>query len=113
MKQQSIQPLIAIQTSNRQYHYLIKTFTVAVVDILSFICLQKNSAVPLEEPMANDDPVAANQEMQVESWKINLSLFSFTQRPIPNRQKHDSQMICYRCCHTTSRGSTTCIMCCD
>uniref|UniRef100_A0A3Q3EFV6 Uncharacterized protein n=1 Tax=Labrus bergylta TaxID=56723 RepID=A0A3Q3EFV6_9LABR len=112
MKQQSIQPLIAIQTSNRQYHYLIKTFTVAVVDILSFICLQKNSAVPsfvrefcqnLEEPMANDDPVAANQEMQVESWK----------RPIPNRQKHDSQMICYRCCHTTSRGSTTCIMCCD
>uniref|UniRef100_A0A3Q3EER6 Hepcidin n=1 Tax=Labrus bergylta TaxID=56723 RepID=A0A3Q3EER6_9LABR len=83
------------------YHLL--TFTVAVVDILSFICLQKNSAVPLEEPMANDDPVAANQEMQVESWK----------RPIPNRQKHDSQMICYRCCHTTSRGSTTCIMCCD
>nr|AMS34833.1 hepcidin [Scatophagus argus] len=76
----------------------MKTFSVAVVVavVLTFICLQESSAVPvteeqeLEQPVSNDNPVAAHEEMSVESWKM----------PYHNRQKRNPAgcRFCCGCC---------------
>uniref|UniRef100_A0A669CG50 Hepcidin-like n=1 Tax=Oreochromis niloticus TaxID=8128 RepID=A0A669CG50_ORENI len=57
----------------------MKTFSVAVAVavVLTFICVQQSSAVPvteqeqeLEEPMSMDYPAAAHEEASVDSWKM-------------------------------------------
>ncbi|XP_068179570.1 hepcidin-1 [Antennarius striatus] len=50
------------------------SIAVAVTLVLAFICILESSAVPLagvqelEEAGSNDTPVAAHQEMSMESW---------------------------------------------
>ncbi|XP_039868630.1 hepcidin-like isoform X2 [Simochromis diagramma] len=56
----------------------MKTFSVAVAVavVLTFICVQQSSAVPvteeqeLEEPMSMDYPAAAQEQILVDSWKL-------------------------------------------
>nr|ACF49395.1 hepcidin isoform 2 [Oplegnathus fasciatus]ACF49397.1 hepcidin isoform 4 [Oplegnathus fasciatus]ACF49399.1 hepcidin isoform 2 [Oplegnathus fasciatus]ACF49401.1 hepcidin isoform 4 [Oplegnathus fasciatus] len=86
----------------------MKTFSVAVAVavVLTFICLQESSAVSvteqqvqeLEEPMSNDNPAAAHEEMSEESWKM----------PYNNRQKRGFK--CKFCCGCCRRG--VCGLCC-
>nr|AEM60416.1 hepcidin isoform 6 [Oplegnathus fasciatus] len=77
---------------------------VAVAVVLTFICLQESSAVSvtevqeLEEPMSNDNPVAAHEEMSEESWKM----------PYNNRQKRG--ITCRFCCGCCRRD--VCGPCC-
>nr|AEK98543.1 hepcidin [Miichthys miiuy] len=72
------------------------SIAVAVTLVLAFICILESSAVPftgvqeLEEAGSNDTPVAAHQEMSMESWMI------------PNlvRQKRQSNIsLCRYCCN--------------
>uniref|UniRef100_UPI0037E88CCB hepcidin-like n=1 Tax=Semicossyphus pulcher TaxID=241346 RepID=UPI0037E88CCB len=74
----------------------MKTFSVAVVvaAVLTFICIQESSAVPvtevqeLEEPMSSDNPVAEQEETSEDSWKMPY-----------NRQKRGIDCrICCNCC---------------
>ncbi|XP_068616695.1 hepcidin-1 [Brachionichthys hirsutus] len=50
------------------------SIAVAVTLVLAFICILESSAVPfarvqeLEEAGSNDTPVAAHQEMSMDSW---------------------------------------------
>ncbi|XP_074510823.1 hepcidin-like [Sebastes fasciatus] len=84
----------------------MKTFSVAVAVavVLAFICIQESSAFPfagvqeLEEPMSNDNPVAAeHEETSVDSLKM----------PYNNREKRDTlpdilidilHDLCWPCC---------------
>ncbi|KAK9513362.1 hypothetical protein VZT92_026899 [Zoarces viviparus] len=87
----------------------MKTFSVAVAVavVLTFICIQQSSAVPitevqeLEEPMSIDDPVAEHEETSVDSWKM----------PYNNREKRGTQGKC-RCSHCCSSCSSSCKNCC-
>ncbi|KAK9513364.1 hypothetical protein VZT92_026902 [Zoarces viviparus] len=80
----------------------MKTFSVAVAVavVLTFICIQQSSAVPitevqeLEEPMSIDDP-AEHAEMPEESQQV----------PINIRQK---RQICNPYCYKNSLGEITC-----
>uniref|UniRef100_A0A669F3C5 Hepcidin n=1 Tax=Oreochromis niloticus TaxID=8128 RepID=A0A669F3C5_ORENI len=63
----------------------MKTFSaaVAVAVVLTFICVQQSSAVPvtevrLEEPMSMDYPAAAPEQILVDSWK---KLYNTIHRP--------------------------------
>uniref|UniRef100_A0A8C9XAW1 Hepcidin n=1 Tax=Sander lucioperca TaxID=283035 RepID=A0A8C9XAW1_SANLU len=55
----------------------MKTFSVAVAVavVLTFICIQQSSAVPvtevqeLEEPMTTENPIAEYEATSMESWK--------------------------------------------
>ncbi|XP_070767430.1 hepcidin-like [Enoplosus armatus] len=84
----------------------MKTFSVAVAVavVLTFICLQESSAVPvtemqeLEEPMSNDNPVAAQDETSVDSWQM----------PYNNREKRGIK--CRFCCGCCTPG--ICGVCC-
>lgn len=72
------------------------SIAVAVTLVLAFICILESSAVPfsgvqeLEEAGSDDTPVAAHQEMSMESWKMpNLA-----------RQKRQSHLsLCQYCCN--------------
>ncbi|XP_029306823.1 hepcidin-like [Cottoperca gobio] len=84
----------------------MKTFSVAVAVavMLTFICIQESSAVPvtevqeLEEPMSNDSPVTEHEETSVDSWKM----------PYNNRQKRGVK--CKFCCGCCTPG--VCGLCC-
>ncbi|XP_062277951.1 hepcidin-like [Scomber scombrus] len=84
----------------------MKTFSVAVAVavVLTFICIQQSSAVPvteaqeMEEMMSNDSPVAANEETSEDSWMM----------PYNNRQKRGSK--CRFCCGCCTPG--ICEVCC-
>ncbi|XP_068179759.1 hepcidin-like [Antennarius striatus] len=85
----------------------MKTFSVvvAVAIMLVFICIQESSAVPvseiqeLEEPLSNDHPVAPQEEMSDDSWKMPY-----------NRQKRNPAG-CKFCCNCCPRMSG-CGFCC-
>ncbi|XP_029307307.1 hepcidin-like [Cottoperca gobio] len=81
----------------------MKTFSVAVAVavVLTFICIQESSAVPvtevqeLEEPMSNDSPVTEHEETSVDSWKM----------PYNNRQKRGADCeFCCGCCDFSGCG---------
>nr|AAU00798.1 hepcidin 5 precursor [Acanthopagrus schlegelii] len=84
----------------------MKTFSVAVAVavVLTFICIQESSAVPvtevqeLEEPMSNDNPVAAHEETSVDSWKM------------PYDSRHNRAIKCKFCCGCCIPG--VCGLCC-
>ncbi|XP_029307315.1 hepcidin-like [Cottoperca gobio] len=84
----------------------MKTFSVAVAVavVLTLICIQESSAVPvtevqeLEEPMSNDSPVTEHEETSVDSWKM----------PYNNRQKRGVK--CKFCCGCCTPG--VCGLCC-
>ncbi|XP_060905358.1 hepcidin-like [Labrus mixtus] len=76
----------------------MKTFSalVAVATLVTFICVQENSAVPLtevqelEEPMSNENAVADLPEISVDSWKMPY---------LNNRKKlHIKCKVCCGCC---------------
>nr|BAH03287.1 hepcidin antimicrobial peptide 3 [Pagrus auriga]BAH03291.1 hepcidin antimicrobial peptide 3 [Pagrus auriga] len=88
----------------------MKTFSVAVAVavVLTFICLQESSAVPvtevpeLEEEISNDDAAASYEETSVETWMM----------PFDIRQKPHSGLIkCSYCCDCCVLG--VCGMCCQ
>ncbi|KAA8591805.1 hepcidin-1 [Etheostoma spectabile] len=74
------------------------SIAVAVTLVLAFICILESSAFPfaevheLEEAGSNDTPVAAYQEMSMESRMM----------PEPTRQKRQSHLslcrFCVNCC---------------
>nr|ACD80120.1 hepcidin precursor type I [Sebastes schlegelii]ACD80122.1 hepcidin precursor type I [Sebastes schlegelii] len=83
----------------------MKTFSVAVAVavVLAVICIQESSAVPatkvqeLEEPMSNDNPVAADhEETSVDSLKMLYN----------NREKRDLK--CSFCCNCCITGCGVC-----
>nr|ABY84844.1 hepcidin [Lycodichthys dearborni]ABY84845.1 hepcidin [Lycodichthys dearborni] len=82
----------------------MKAFSVAVAVavVLTFICIQQSSAVPItevqerEDPMSNDDP-AEHGEMPEESQQV----------PINIRQKRQYP-ICRPYCYKNSLGEITC-----
>ncbi|XP_054477718.1 hepcidin-like [Anoplopoma fimbria] len=84
----------------------MKTFSVAVAVaiVLTFICIQQSSAVPvtvvqeLEEPMSIDNPVAEHEETSVDSWQM----------PYNNREKRGIK--CKFCCGCCRPG--VCGLCC-
>ncbi|KAM7383099.1 hypothetical protein PAMP_002781 [Pampus punctatissimus] len=71
------------------------SIAVAVTLVLAFICILESSAVPFttvqeqEEAGSNDTPVAAHQEMSMESWMM-------PNHSRPKRQSHIS--LCRWCC---------------
>ncbi|XP_068996370.1 hepcidin-like [Embiotoca jacksoni] len=84
----------------------MKTFSVAVAVavMLTFICIQESSAVPLTEeqelevPVSIFDAAAAAEETSVDSWK---TLYS-------SRQKRSAKCrFCCGCC-----GMSGCGVCC-
>ncbi|KAM9722936.1 hepcidin-like [Menidia menidia] len=87
----------------------MKTFSVAVAlaVVLTFICIHKSSAAPSSEvhdrveEMAGDSPVAENQEIPVEFWKM----------PYGIRQKRMAASKCKFCCNCC--GMSGCGVCCD
>ncbi|KAM8735513.1 hepcidin-1 [Sparus aurata] len=84
------------------------SIAVAVTLVLAFICILESSAVPLngvqelEEAGSNDTPVAAHQEMSMESWMM-------PSRVREKRQSHIS--MCYYCCNCC-RANKGCGYCC-
>ncbi|XP_026040957.1 hepcidin-like [Astatotilapia calliptera] len=84
----------------------MKTFSVAVAVavVLTFICVQQSSAVPvteeqeLEEPMSMDYPAAAQEEASVDSWK---TLYN---------SRHKRGIKCRFCCGCCTPG--ICGVCC-
>ncbi|XP_068425196.1 hepcidin-like [Clinocottus analis] len=84
----------------------MKTFcvAVAVAIVLTFICIQQSSAVPvaqvqeLEEPMSVDNPVADQEEAALDSWKM----------PYNNREKRGFK--CKVCCNCGCGAN--CGLCC-
>ncbi|KAM9353442.1 hepcidin-like [Symphorus nematophorus] len=80
----------------------MKTFSVAVAVavVLTFICLQESSAVPLTEEQELEEPMDyAYQEMPVESWKM----------PYNNRQKRSPARCRFCCgCCPNMRGCGVC-----
>ncbi|XP_040900447.1 hepcidin-1 [Toxotes jaculatrix] len=79
------------------------SIAVAVTLVLAFICILESSAVPfqgVQEP--EDTPVAANQEMSMESWMM----------PNHIRQKRWSQFSMCRWCCNCCRGNKGCGYCC-
>ncbi|XP_034554067.1 hepcidin-like [Notolabrus celidotus] len=86
----------------------MKTLRVAVVVavVLTFICIQESSAVPvtevqLEEPNNNDSPVAEHSEhpeASVDAWMM----------PYNSRQKRSGK--CKICCGCCTPG--VCGLCC-
>ncbi|XP_005924390.1 hepcidin [Haplochromis burtoni] len=84
----------------------MKTFSVAVAVavVLTFICVQQSSAVPvteeqeLEEPMSMDYPAAAHEEASVDSWK---TLYN---------SRHKRGIKCRFCCGCCTPG--ICGICC-
>ncbi|XP_035528268.1 hepcidin-1 [Morone saxatilis] len=85
------------------------SIAVAVTLVLAFICILEGSAVPfagvqeLEEPMSNDTPVAAHQEMSMESWMMPNHI---------SRQKRQSHLSMCRYCCNCCRGNKGCGYCC-
>ncbi|KAM6935735.1 hepcidin-like [Lycodopsis pacificus] len=87
----------------------MKTFSVAVAVavVLTFICIQQSSAVPitevqeLEEPMSIDNPVGEHEETSVDSWKMPYNI----------REKRGMMGKC-RCSHCCSSCSSRCSTCC-
>ncbi|XP_041649442.1 hepcidin-1 [Cheilinus undulatus] len=81
------------------------SIAVAVTLVLAFICILESSALPFsgvqepEEAGSNDTPVAAHQEMSMESWM-------FPGRVREKRQSHLS--LCHWCC----RPNKGCSVCC-
>ncbi|XP_026172716.1 hepcidin-1 [Mastacembelus armatus] len=87
----------------------MKAFSIAVAVTLVLACIyiMESSAVPfkevqeLEETGSNDTPVAAHQEMSMESWMM----------PNHIRQKRQSHLsLCRWCCNCCK--SNTCGPCC-
>ncbi|KAL3981011.1 POU domain transcription factor, class 3 [Sarotherodon galilaeus] len=85
----------------------MKTFrvAVAVAVVLTFICVQQSSAVPvteqeqeLEEPMSMDYPAAAHEEASVDSWKMLYN------------SRHKRGIKCRFCCGCCTPG--ICGVCC-
>nr|AFQ32275.1 hepcidin [Zanclus cornutus] len=69
----------------------MKTFSVAVAVVLTFICLQQSSAVPVTEGEDPEVPmVDVYEEVPVESWKM----------PYNNRLKRSAAgcKFCCGCC---------------
>uniref|UniRef100_A0A8C9XFH5 Hepcidin n=1 Tax=Sander lucioperca TaxID=283035 RepID=A0A8C9XFH5_SANLU len=72
----------------------MKTFSVAVAVavVLTFICIQQSSAVPvtevqeLEEPMTTENPIAEYEATSVDSWKM------------PYNNRHKRELKCRACC---------------
>ncbi|TDH11241.1 hypothetical protein EPR50_G00058730 [Perca flavescens] len=70
----------------------MKTFGVAVAVVLTFVCIQQNSAVPatevqeLEQPMTTENPVAEYEATSVDSWKM------------PYKIRHKRGIECRFCC---------------
>ncbi|KAM3872774.1 hepcidin-1 [Diretmus argenteus] len=85
------------------------SIAVAVTLVLAFICILESSAVPfagvqeLEEAASDDTPVAADQEMSMESWRM----------PYPLRQKRQigPLTLCHWCCRCC-KGNKGCGFCC-
>ncbi|KAM9798455.1 hepcidin-1 [Neosynchiropus ocellatus] len=84
------------------------SIAVAVTLVLAFVCILESSAVPFsgvseqEEAGSNDTPVAAHQEMPMESWMM----------PNHIRQKRQSPIsLCLYCCNCC-RGYKGCGYCC-
>ncbi|XP_035765439.1 hepcidin-like isoform X2 [Neolamprologus brichardi] len=75
----------------------MKTFSVAVAVavVLTFICVQQSSAVPvteeqeLEEPMSMDYPAAAHEQILVDSWKMPFDI---------GENRDTSPVRCHHCC---------------
>nr|ADY16665.1 hepcidin 5 [Epinephelus moara] len=88
----------------------MKTFSVAVAVtlVLAFICILESSAVPftgvqeLEEAASSDTPVAAYQEMSMESRMM----------PDHVRQKRQSHLSMCRWCCNCCKGNKGCGPCC-
>ncbi|KAJ4931089.1 hypothetical protein JOQ06_025388 [Pogonophryne albipinna] len=84
----------------------MKTFwvAVAVAVVLTCICMEESSAVPvtevqeLEEPMSNESPVTEHEEASEDSWKM----------PYYVREKRGIK--CKFCCNCCRRG--VCGLCC-
>ncbi|KAM6936455.1 hepcidin-like isoform 2-T2 [Lycodopsis pacificus] len=87
----------------------MKTFSVAVAVavVLTFICIQQSSAVPitevqeLEEPMSIDNPVGEHEETSVDSWKMPYNI----------REKRGIKYEC-DCSDCCSSCSSHCANCC-
>ncbi|XP_075962884.1 hepcidin-1 [Anarhichas minor] len=84
------------------------SIAVAVTLVLAFICMLESSAVPftgvqeLEEAGSNDTPVAAYQEMSMESKMM----------PDHIRQKRQSHISLCRWCCNCCRAYKGCGLCC-
>ncbi|KAF1388262.1 hypothetical protein PFLUV_G00088370 [Perca fluviatilis] len=84
------------------------SIAVAVTLVLAFICILESSAVPfaevqgLEEAGSNDTPVAAYQEMSMESRMM----------PAHTRQKRQSHLSLCRWCCNCCRANKGCGFCC-
>ncbi|XP_034554020.1 hepcidin-like [Notolabrus celidotus] len=84
----------------------MKTLRVAVVVavVLTFICIQESSAVPvtevqeLEDTSSHENPIAEHAETSVESWMM----------PYNSRQKRSRK--CKICCGCCTPG--VCGLCC-
>ncbi|XP_060906066.1 hepcidin-1 [Labrus mixtus] len=84
------------------------SIAVAVTLVLAFICILESSALPfsevreLEEAGSNDTPVAAHQEMSMESWMM----------PSHTRQKRQSHLSLCRYCCKCCKAYKGCGFCC-
>ncbi|XP_008283268.1 hepcidin-1 isoform X2 [Stegastes partitus] len=87
----------------------MKTFSVAVAVavMLTFICIQESSAVPLseveelEEEMSTDNPDATQEETSVETWMMPFNI---------RENGYTGPIRCRYCCGCCALG--VCGICC-
>uniref|UniRef100_A0A3B5APS7 Hepcidin-like n=1 Tax=Stegastes partitus TaxID=144197 RepID=A0A3B5APS7_9TELE len=83
------------------------SIAVAVTLVLAFVCILEGSAFPLtgvqepEEAGSNDTPVAAHQEMSMESWMTPSHI---------RRKRHGLIPVCHWCCEG-KKGCRVCLIC--